>query len=239
MSTMVITGASSGLGKCLAERFASRGWTVCAVARSRDKLKELEEAYPGHIFAYPTDVSDARQVKARFAAIQKEHGPVNALVNSAGIVPQDTAFGKDDFNVIDKTIDTNLKGTMYCTYAVLPGMLERKDGRIINIASRGGVVGGAGPADPDVPLGFGDYGASKFGVVGFGNHLGRQLLPRGILMTTLCPGGINTPVAEAWDVDKDKLIQPDQVADLVEFLLEQEKNIFYKQMLFFAGFEWH
>lgn len=239
MNTMIITGASSGLGKCLAEHFASKGWTVCAVARNRDKLKDLEEAYPGNIFAYPTDVSDAKQVKTSFAAIQKERGPVDALINNAGIVPQDREFGKDDFEVVDRTIDTNLKGTMYCTYAVLPSMLEQKDGRIINIASRAGVVGGEGRADPGGPLNFGDYGASKFGVVGFGHHLGRQLLPKGILMTTLCPGGINTPVADAWDVDKGKLMQPDQIADLIEFLLKQEKNIFFKQMLFFAGFEWH
>jgi len=236
---MVITGASSGLGKCLAEHFASKGWTVCALARSRDRLKALEEAYPGNVFAYPTDVSDAKQVKASFAAIHQERGPVDVLINNAGIVPQDEVFGKDDFEVIDRTIDTNLKGTMYCTYAVLPSMLERKDGRIINIASRAGVVGGEGRADPDGPLNFGDYGASKFGVVGFGHHLGRRLLPRGILMTTLCPGGINTPVADAWGVDKNMLMQPEQIADLIEFLLKQEKNIFFKQMLFFAGFEWH
>jgi len=239
LGTMIVTGASSGLGKCLAEHFASQGWTVCAVARSRNRLEQLQKAYPENIFAYPTDVSDARQVKASFAAIQEERGPVAVLINDAGIVPQDTEFGKDDFEVIDKTIDTNLKGTMYCTYAVLPGMLERRDGRIINIASRAGVVGGAGRADPDGPLGFCDYGASKFGVVGFGHHMARQLLPRGILMTTLCPGGINTPVADAWNVDRDKLIQPEQVADLIDFLLLQEKNVFYKQMLFFAGFEWH
>ena len=239
MNTMIITGASSGLGKCLAEHFAAEGWTVCAVARSSDKLKALAGAYPGNVFAYPADVSDAKQVKASFAAIEHDHGPVDVLINNAGIVPQDKVFGKDDFEVIDQTIDTNLKGTMYCTYAVLPSMLERKDGRIINIASRAGVVGGAGRADPDEPLDFGDYGASKFGVVGFGHHLGRRLLPRGILMTTLCPGGINTPVADAWDVDKSELMQPEQIADLIEFLLKQEKNIFFKQMLFFAGFEWH
>ena len=118
-------------------------------------------------------------------------------------------------------------------------MLERKDGRIINIASRAGVVGGSLPDDPDAPLNFGDYATSKFGMVGFAHAMGRRLLPRGILMTTLCPGGINTPVADGWGVDKSELIQPEQIADLVEFLLKQEKNIIYKQMLFFAGFEWH
>jgi NAD(P)-dependent dehydrogenase (short-subunit alcohol dehydrogenase family) len=236
---MVVTGASSGIGKALSKHFAAMGWKVCAIARRADKLKKLEEEHAGHIFSYPSDVSDAQQVKASFAAIQAAHGPVDVLINNAGIVPQDKAFGQDDFEVIAPTIDINLKGTMYCTYAVLPGMLERSDGRIINIASRAGVVGGDFRVDPEGPLGFADYGASKFGVVGFGHHMGRQLLPRGILMTTLCPGGINTPVADAWNVDKDDLMQPEQIADLIEFLLKQEKNIFFKQMLFFAGFEWH
>ena len=163
MKTMVITGASSGLGKTLAEHFATKGWTVCAVARSRDKLVELREAYPEKIFAYPTDISNAKQVKASFAAIHETHNPIDVLINNAGVVPQWKQFGKDDFEVIDQTIDINLKGTMYCTYAVLPGMLERKDGRIINIASRVGLVEGR-PPGPDAPLGFADYGASKLGM---------------------------------------------------------------------------
>lgn len=239
MQVMVITGASSGLGKALAKHFANREWTICAVARSEDKLKSLAETYPGKVYAYPADVSVAAQVKKTFALIEKTHGVIDILINNAGIVPQDKEFGKDDFVSIDATIDINLKGTMYCSYAVLPGMLERKDGRIINIASRAGVAGGYGPANPNDPLSFCDYAASKYGVVGFASRMGRQLLPRGILMTTLCPGGINTPVSDAWGVDKQKLMQPDQIVELIEFLLKQEKNIFYKQLLFFAAHEWH
>lgn len=238
VNTIVVTGASSGIGRALVERFAGKGLTVCALARRAEKLKELEDAFPGHAFGYPTDVSDLEQVRAAFARIHDEHVTVDALINNAGIVPT-TVLGRDDVATINATIDINLKGTMFCTYEVLPGMLERGDGRIINIASRGGVVGGRGPASPDDPLSLCDYAASKFGVVGFADRIGRLLLPRGIIVTTLCPGGINTPVAADWPVDKDQLMQPDQIADLVEFLLAQRKNMVYKQLLFFAPHEWH
>ncbi len=129
---------------------------------------------------------------------------------------------------------------MYCSYAVIPGMVERGDGRIINIASRAGVVGNAsGPAAVDAPIGFGDYSASKQGVMGFAHDIGRQLLPKGVLMTNLCPGGIRTPMAAEWKVDHENLIQPEQIADLVNFILEQKKNVLFKNMLFIPSHEWH
>jgi len=238
VKTVVVTGASSGIGWAVVERLAGNGMTVCALARRAGKLKELEDAFPGKVYGYAMDVSDLEQVRATFARIREDHGGVDALINNAGIVPT-TVLGRDDVASIHATIDINLKGTMFCTDEVVPGMVERGAGRIINVASRGGVVGGAGPASPDDPISLYDYGASKFGVVGFANGIGRVLLPRGVIVTTLCPGGINTPVAANWNVDKDKLMQPDQIAELIEFLLAQRDNIVYKQMLFFAPHEWH
>ncbi len=240
MKTMVITGASSGLGKELTQYFATKGFAVCALARSEKKLAEIAKAYPTNVFPYSCDVSKSGQVKDVFAKIVKEHKQIDVLINNAGIFQQDKRFLKDSFDCIDATIDVNLKGTMYCTYAASEDMLKRKDGRIINVVSRSGVTGNSsGPAKADNPLGFGDYVASKHGVMGFADAFGRELLANGIFMTSLCPGGIRTPMSAEWDVDPDKLIQPEQIADLINFILEQEKNILFKNMLFIPPHEWH
>ena len=240
MQTMVITGASSGLGKVLAEYFAQKDYAVCALARSAEKLTDIARAYPDHVFPYPCDVSKAQQVKEVFAAIIERHAQIDILINNAGIFQQKKAFPKDDFACIDATIDINLKGTMYCTYAAAHDMLKRKDGRIINIVSRGGIIGNAsGPAHPDDAMIFGDYIASKHGVMGFAHAFGRGLLAQGIFMTSLCPGGIRTPMSAEWDIDPEKLIQPEQIADLIGFIVTQKKNILFKNMLFIPPHEWH
>jgi NAD(P)-dependent dehydrogenase (short-subunit alcohol dehydrogenase family) len=240
MKIMVVTGASSGLGKELTKYFAKKNFAVCAIARSADKLAEIADAYPANIFPYTCDVSNAQQVKDVFAKIVEEHKQIDILINNAGVYQEDKEFPKDPFECIDLTIDVNLKGTMYCSYAATQDMLKRKDGRIINIASRSGVYGNpCGPASADDSIGFGDYAASKHGVMGFADDFGRGLLANGIYMTSLCPGGIRTPMSAGWNIDPEKLIQPEQIADLIDFIIKQEKNILFKNMLFIPPHEWH
>ncbi len=240
MKTMVITGASSGLGKSLTEYFAQKDFAVCALARSADKLADIAEKYPKNIFPYTCDVSNAQMVKDVFAKIVEEHNQVDLLINNAGIFQQDKHFMQCDWTCIDSTIDINLKGTMYCCYAASEDMILRKDGRIINIVSRAGVIGNAsGPAKEEEPMTLADYYASKHGVMGFAHAFGRVLLPKGIFMTSLCPGGINTPMAAEWGIPPEKLMQPKQIADLINFIISQEKNILFKTMLFIPPHEWH
>jgi NADP-dependent 3-hydroxy acid dehydrogenase YdfG len=237
---MVITGASSGLGKELTEYFATKNFVVCALARSEDKLAKIADAYPENVFPYTCDISKSQDVKDAFAKIVKDHKRIDILINNAGIFQQDKSFLKDGFECIDATIDVNLKGTMYCSYAATQDMLKRKDGIIINIASRSGVYGNSsGPAALNSPICFGDYTASKHGVMGFADDFGRGLLANGIYMTSLCPGGIRTPMSAEWNVDPEKLIQPKQIADLIDFVIKQEKNVLFKNMLFIPTHEWH
>ena len=75
--------------------------------------------------------------------------------------------------------------------------------------------------------------------MGFAHAFGRNLLANGIYMTTLCPGGIRTPIADEWNIDPEKLIQPEQIAALIDFLLQQDKNILFKNKLFIPPHEWH
>ncbi|MCD6290671.1 MAG: SDR family oxidoreductase [Anaerolineae bacterium] len=225
MSVMVVTGASSGVGRAVALRFAQEGYTVCALARSVDKLERLAKEGDGNIFPYPTDVADSGQVERTFAEILEEHGRIDVLINNAGI----TTPGRDivDFATVDQVIDTNLKGTIYCTFAALPTMRENGGGRIINIASVAG-------AYIHYKGNNGVYAASKHGVVAFSESIGRMVRKDGILVTVLCPGGIDTPL---WDgreypYDRSVMIRPEEVADLIAYILQQPERILFKNVIF-------
>ena len=224
VSIIAITGASSGLGAALTRRFASKGNMVCAIARGKERLDKIRDEHPDSIAIYPADVSDGQQVRDVFAAIEAEQGAIDVLINNAG-VPSPKGGLDNYFESVSKTIDINLKGTMYCTYAVLPSMISRKRGRIINVASYAGLrQERRGPNDGTVHLG--DYTASKHGMVGFGQFMARELAPHGILLSTICPGGIQTP----WQKDHrdfDQLIRAEDVVNAIAFIVDQPENIVY------------
>ncbi len=138
MKTMIITGASSGVGRALAEHFAKQDWSICAIARTAEKLKELEANYPGLIAPYVCDISKADNVRQTFNTILEKHPAPDVLVNNAGGVTKGF-MEEDELDIIDQGIDVNLKGTMYCTGAVVPAMKKAKSGLIINIASIAGL----------------------------------------------------------------------------------------------------
>jgi NAD(P)-dependent dehydrogenase (short-subunit alcohol dehydrogenase family) len=222
---MVVTGASTGVGKAITLRFAQEGYKVCALARSVDKLNALSAEESGVIFAYPTDVTDSDQVAASFDQILEDHGRIDVLVNNAGV----TTGGKPvDFEMIDRVIDTNLKGTMYCTFAALPSMKELAEGHIFNVASIAGV-------DISAQGGDGLYTASKHGAVAFSEAVGKMVRRDGILVTALCPGGIDTPLwneENPYPFDNDTMIRPEEVADLIAYILAQPKRTLFKNVIF-------
>ncbi len=240
MKTMVITGSAKGLGKTLTEYFAKQNYIICALDKSADDLDGIVNAYPGIVFPYSCDISNVQQVKDVFTGIIQEHKQIDVLINNAGIFQQDKKFPESDYACIEATIDVNLKGTMFCTYAAAEDMVKREDGKIINIVSRAGIVGNAsGPAKKGDPMRLGDYIASKHGVMGFAHAFGRELLPRGVYMTSLCPGGMNSSMSVDWGIPPEDLIQPEQIAELINFILKQKKNILFKNMLFIPPHEWH
>ena len=225
MRTTVITGASTGVGRATALRFAGEGYAVCALARSVDKLDELAMEAAGKIVPYPTDVSDSKQVERTFAKILEDHGRIDVLVNNAGV----TSGGRPvDFATIDRIIDTNLKGTLYCTFAALPSMRKNGGGHIVNVASIAGV-------DISTKGGDGLYAASKHGVVAFSESLGKMVRRDGVLVTALCPGGIDTPLwndENPYPYDKDTMIRSEEVADLIAYILAQPKRTLFKNVIF-------
>jgi NAD(P)-dependent dehydrogenase (short-subunit alcohol dehydrogenase family) len=222
---MIITGASTGVGKAAALRFAQEGYDVCALARSTDKLRELEERTSGAVRAYPADVSDAAAVKNAFAAIRERFRRLDVLVNNAGV----TSGGRPaDAAMVDRIIDTNLKGAMYCTFEALPMLRDGGGGHIFNVASIAGVD--IAPNGND-----GLYAASKHGMVAFSESIGKMVRRDGVLVTALCPGGIDTPLwgeENPYPFDKEAMIRPEEVADLIAYILAQPKRTLFKNVIF-------
>jgi len=232
MPLMIVTGASSGLGRALAVHFASRGWTVGALARSAAKLADLAVTGAGRIHPYACDIADAAAVQQVFAAIQQDHGLADVLINNAGVF-QSRPFSECDIAGIDSIIDTNLKGVMYCTLQVAASMKRRARGDIITISSVSGLHG-----IPDQPI----YGASKHGVNGFCDVLAQEMKPHGVRVCTICPGGIATPLwneSNPYPGEQEHLIPPQEIVDLIQHILDHPGHTIYKRLTFFPSNEWH
>ena len=230
--TFVITGASSGLGECLARRFAAQGKRVYALARSADALRRLEGSFPGLIVGIPLDVTDAAAVRGAIERIEGER-PIDVLINNAAVYER-SPFAEQDLRRVDEILDTNIKGTLYPTHAVLPAMKARRRGRIVQINSVAGTRGIANEAA---------YCASKHAIVGFSDALMQELVPFNVQVAVVNPGGIDTPLwnrdGNFYPGDKATLLQTEDVADVVQLLLDAPDRIHFKRCVFFPSGEWH
>jgi len=228
----LITGASMGLGSCLCEHLASLGIKVAAAARSVDKLKSLEEKIKdkgNEITTYRMDITDFDNIGEVVGKIVDKYGTIDILINNAGTNVRKPPIETVKKEEIDRVIDTNLKGTVYVTRHVVPIMLKAKKGRIINLSSTAGLRGGKVN---------GLYQSSKAGVILFGDSISKHLMKDNIYVTTLCPGAINTswwdrPGSEYihGDGDRSKIMQPTQIAKLVEFVLHTEENTLINKVI--------
>lgn len=197
-AAVVITGAERGLGRALALALAAKGARVVASGLDRDGLERLAAAIRGEggtALAIPCDVRDAAQVRRLAGDAAAALGGVDLLVNNAGV-----GLGGDIRRVSeedwDRVLDVNLRGPVRLVQAVLPGMLQRGRGHIVNVASA------AGLAAPALWI---PYAATKFALVGFSEGLAAALRPRGIAVSVVCPMWVQTemlatappPLAEA------------------------------------------
>ncbi len=231
MRHAAITGASSGVGSEIAARLIGKGWRVFGLGRSRDKLDIVRGELGDMFVPIAVDIRKSQDVSDAFATIAASAPRLDLLVNNAAVFKM-AAFGECSIADIDAIIDTNLKGTLYCTHAAL-GLLGRGS-RIVNIGSVAGTHGIATQAI---------YSASKFGVDGFAEALNQELLGRGISITTLCPGGIDTPLWQAegnpYPGDLSKILQPGDVASLVEYVADLPERVVLKKAILFPSNEWH
>jgi len=229
---MLITGASSGLGAVLARRFAAQNLHVYAVGRRQDALEALASEYPDYLHPLVLDVRDGDAVRHAVQQIQEER-PIEVLINNAAIYER-SPFVEQDLDKARQILDTNILGTLYPTHAVLPEMIARKSGHIVQINS---VAGTRGIPDESV------YCASKHAITGFSESLMQELQPHHVRVSVIHPGGIETPL---WDRDgnfypgdRSRLLDPEKIAELVEYLLQAPDNMMFKKLVFFPDGEWH
>ena len=183
-ATVLVTGASSGIGAALSRRLATDGARVALVARRADRLWALAENLPSSAVAVvPCDVRDPEAIRAAVAAAERELGPVDVLVNNAG-VGRYLSFLDTPLEDVATILETNLRAAFDFTRAVLPGMLARRRGHLVNVASIAGRIGSRNHTI---------YCASKFGLVGFSESLGYELADTGVGVTLVNPGIVDTP----------------------------------------------
>lgn len=185
-----VTGASSGIGEETVLKLAEHGYSIIAIARREDKLKKLKRVitkrYKSEVITIPLDVQNQKEVKMAFEKLPKSWQAIDVLVNNAGLalgrVPIQDANPAD----WDVMIDTNLKGLLYVTHAILPFLIKRQRGHIVNIGS---IAGKEMYPNGNV------YAMTKHAVVALSDGMRIDLLPHNIRVTTINPGHVKTEFA--------------------------------------------
>ena len=183
---VLITGASSGFGEDAARLFAKEGSKVVLAARRLERLQALVEEIQnsgGEAVAIPVDINESAEINLMVQTALDIYGNIDILFNNAGFGAMDWFENLTPQRQIETLVRVNLTGTMLVTYAVLPGMLERRSGHIINMASVAGLI-----ASPLITT----YSASKYGVRAFTDALRREVTPFGVKVSGIYPGPAET-----------------------------------------------
>ena len=216
----VVTGASSGIGRATAKALAVEGVRVGLAARTEAKLETLAaeiEAEGGEAIILPTDVRDRDQIAVMLATTQAAFGRLDILINSAG-VGHWQAIADADAAEWQREIEVNLLGLMYATRIAVATMLEQGSGHIVNVSSLSGRY--PGPGGPG-------YTTSKWGVSGFTESIRRDpdLRQRGIRVTLIETGRVNTPMQPDEDRESMRMLEPEDVAEAIIYALSRPEHV--------------
>lgn len=224
----LVTGGSRGIGRAIARALAADGFTVAVnFVGNEGAAKDAVEAIAsdgGQAITVQADVSDSSQVDALFDEVEERLGPVNVLVNNAGVRADGLALGMKD-DAWRKVIDTNLFGTFACTRRALRPMLRARKGRIVNITSISGLHASPGQAN---------YSAAKAGVIGLTKTVAAEVAGKGIFVNAVAPGLIATDLTAGLNDEQVEAIQgrvpakrigaPEDVASLVAWLCSERAS---------------
>lgn len=237
--TVLVTGASRGIGKAIALEMARQGANVAInFAGNADKAQQVVDEIQqlgSRAVKIQADISREVEVKDMIKTVTGEFGSLDVLVNNAGIT-KDNLLMRMKEEEFDQVIQTNLKGVFLCTKAVTRQMMKQKSGRIINIASVVGVSGNAGQAN---------YVAAKAGVIGLTKTTAKELASRNILVNAVAPGFIATDMTEALTEEQkegmhaliplSRLGEGEDVARVVRFLASEDANYVTGQTIHVDG----
>ncbi|MEX2419227.1 MAG: 3-oxoacyl-[acyl-carrier-protein] reductase [Acidimicrobiia bacterium] len=235
----LVTGGSRGIGRAIAEKLGADGHRVAVNYRSRrdaaDEAVAAIVAGGGEAVAVEGDVGDAAAVAAMFGAVEEAFGPVEILVNNAGITADDLLLRMkpEDW---DAVIRTNLSSAFLTTKAALRGMLKARWGRIISIASVAGIAGNPGQAN---------YAAAKAGLIGFTKSVAKEVGSRGITVNAVAPGFIETDMTDALGGEVREAVLPSiavgrfgtpvEIASAVGYLASDEASYVTGEVLVVDG----
>jgi len=218
---VLVTGASRGIGRAIAENFVALGATVLGTATSENGAAAISEYLGDSGKGFVLNVTENESIEALFANIKKDFGSVDVLVNNAGITRDNLLMRMKDAEW-DDIIGTNLTPIFKLSKAALRPMMKKRVGRIINVGSVVGTMGNPGQAN---------YAAAKAGVIGFTKSLAREVANRGITVNTVAPGFIETDMTKALNEDQraatlanvpaGRLGDPKEIAATVVFLASE------------------
>lgn len=229
--TVLVTGGSRGIGKSIVKKFAQNGYNVILnYNKSFDNAKAIEDEFE-NVSSFKADVSNPKEILAMIEFAKERYGKIDVLVNNAGI--SSNGLLQDLSNEEwQRIFDVNVTGTFNCTKAVLPQMLERHFGKIINISSIWGITG----ASCEVA-----YSASKAAIIGFTKALAKEVGPSGIRVNAVAPGIVMTDMVSNFTMEEFEDIQnqiplgeigsTEDIANTVYFLASDESNYITGQVI--------
>lgn len=215
----LVTGASRGIGRSIAEHLVQQGAIVIGTATSDKGADSISEYLGSNGRGIALNVTEIDSITEVLSAINEEFGAIDILINNAGITRDNLLMRMKD-EEWDQIMQTNLKSIFVLSKAVMRGMMKKRNGRIVNIGSVVGLTGNAGQAN---------YAAAKAGVIGFSKSLAREVASRGITVNVVAPGFIDTDMTQSLtddqreaifkDIPANRLGKPEEIAATVGFLV--------------------
>lgn len=233
--TAIVTGSTRGIGRAVAQALAESGARVAVVGRDREKASEVATAVGNGAMGFACDVTDTSQITTLIADVEKEFGGVDILVNNAGVTRDNLVMRLKDEDW-DVVMSANLRGAFAAIRAVSRGMMKKRSGRIINMASVVGLMGNKGQAN---------YAASKAGLIALTKSVAKELGSRNILVNAIAPGFIETEMTDAMTpearaalnglIPLERLGKTADIASMVVFLASDHAAYITGQVLVVDG----